>query len=461
MTAARELATWAVELHPGDIPDDVRGAAALHMLDALGCGLAAAASGAGTQARDALGAGVGPASVIGRRESATARDAAFANGVLCHALDYDDTHAEAVAHVSAVVVPAALAVAEETGAGGAELLDAVIAANEVVARIGAATQGGIHRRGFHPTSVCGVFGAATAAARLRGLDAEAATRAFGIAGSFSGGIMEYLADGSATKPLHAGWAAQGGLLAAALAAHGAGGPASVLEGRFGVLATHADGPWDIGPQLATLGRRWETPAITFKPYPACHYTHAAIEAVRAALGATARPDEVTGVLVQVPEGAVDLVCEPAAAKAAPQTGYDAKFSLPYVVAAAIVDGTVDVATFAETRIAEPDLLAVAARVRYEVADLPTSGRAFPAAVRIELAGGRTLRAQVDHEPGHPRNPLGEGAVIKKFRAAAGAALDEPAVAALEAFCLHPELAPDVREPLARLRAAATTAEVTV
>ncbi|HLW93897.1 MAG TPA: MmgE/PrpD family protein, partial [Solirubrobacteraceae bacterium] len=269
MTASARLAEFVTGLRLDDVPADTREAAKLHALDTLGCGLAAHGLGEGAfvQAATAEVAGAGAATAIGVAGGLAAGEAALLNGTLCHLLDFDDTHPDSVVHVSAAVVPAALAAAETFGATGADLLCALIAGNEVSTRLGMAAGGRFHARGFHPTGVCGVFGATAAVARTRGLSAEQTTHALGIAGSMASGLLEFLADGAKTKPLHPGWAAHAGLAAARLAAHGATGPATVLEGERGFFAAylHGEAP-DLDGQLSDLGMRYETPRIAFKPY---------------------------------------------------------------------------------------------------------------------------------------------------------------------------------------------------
>ncbi|HKO27566.1 MAG TPA: MmgE/PrpD family protein, partial [Solirubrobacteraceae bacterium] len=221
-TAAERFASFSSSLTVERIPDPVLKSAKLHILDALGCGLAAHALDTAPAAREAMieTGSIGPATAIGVTYGLPPADAALVNGVTCHALDYDDTHTGAVAHVSVAVVPAALAVAQSEGADGADLLAAVVAGNEIVARLGMAVDTGFHARGFHATAVCGVFGATAAACRLQALDARTVTNALGIAGSMASGLLEYLADGSSTKRLHPGWAAHSAVIASRLAAHG-------------------------------------------------------------------------------------------------------------------------------------------------------------------------------------------------------------------------------------------------
>lgn len=447
VTPAQRFAAWTAALELGAIPAEVVDAAKLHLLDALGCGLAAHALGVATAAREVAreSGGRPESSVIGAGRLPAAA-AAFANGMLCHGLDYDDTHSDAVCHVSAVMAPAAVAAAEAAGANGAELLSALVAGNEIAARIGMAAPAVFHRRGFHPTSVCGVFGAAAAAARLRGLDGRATAQALGIAGSLAGGIFEYLADGSQTKPVHAAAAARDGIVAAGLAAHGATGPASVLEGRFGLFAAFADlHGVDLEPALADLGRRWETPRIAFKPYPACHYIHAPLDAAAQAVGARRiDAEEIAEIVVRVPEPAVSLVLEPAADKARPRTPYDAKFSLPYSIAAMLVRGSVGLDAYDEEAIADGRVLSLARRVRYEVVPFATFPKAFPGGARIALRDGRVLEAELLYQRGGPENPMSAEEVRAKFQANARLALGEESVERLERAVLALEGIDDAR-----------------
>jgi 2-methylcitrate dehydratase PrpD len=417
--AAEQLAEWSSDLRFERIPDEVSAAAKLHILDAVGCGLAALAlDQLGAARAVALELGGEPeASALGLPRRVGAGPAALANGSLMHALDFDDTHEVALVHSSAVVAATVLAVGEARGASGAEALAAAVAGYEISSRIGLASPGALHRRGFHPTSVCGVFAAAAAAARLRGLSAEQTTNALGIAGSQASGLMEFLADGSQTKPLHAGWAAFAGITAAALAAHGATGPASVLEGRFGLLASHL-GEFDESALTAGLGTRWETTQIAFKPYPSCHCTHAVLDAVaNAGIG----PEDAGEIVALVPgEVAVGLVLEPAERKLRPATVYDAKFSLPYCIGALLVRGELGLESFTAEAIADERILAIAAGVSYEVVEFE-GGNDLSGGVRATVAG-RPVEATVLRPRGGPANPIEDEELWAKFRRNAAMAL---------------------------------------
>lgn len=454
MTAAQRIAEWVNGLAFEDIPPDIAEHAKLHLLDALGCGLAASALGVATEGRETMAelGGHDHATIIGLSSGLPSASAAFANAMLCHGLDFDDTHPDAVAHVSVVTGPAALAVGEEIHASGRDVLAALVAANEVVIRVGMAASGVFHKRGFHPTSICGIFGATAATARLGGLDGGQATSALGIAGSLASGIFAYLEDGTPTKPIHPAWAAHGGVLASRLAGHGAEGPASVFGGRFGLYHAFlgaAEGEVDLESQLADLGSRWETQRIAYKPYPACHFMHGSLGAVaEAADGLT--PEVVDEIVVIVPEAGVGLVLEPVASKRAPRSSYEAKFSLQYSAAAMIVNGGVGVSTYGSNAIADPRVLDLAARVRYETKAYPSYPGAFPGGVRIRTTDGRELEADLAHELGAPENPLSADEVREKFRQNARLALDADQVGKLETAVLALEYQDDLRPTLAPL-----------
>jgi 2-methylcitrate dehydratase PrpD len=443
MTAAERFAAWALELDLEATPAPVVEAAKLHVLDVVGCGLAAHGLGVATEGRSTMAelGGEAEASVIGLDAALPAPNAAFANAMLCHGLDFDDTHSDSVSHVSTVVVPAALALAEARGASGRELLAAIVAGNEVVTRIGMAKSGGFHQRGFHPTAICGIFGAAAAAARLAGLAPVTAASALGIAGSMASGLFAYLDDATATKPIHPAWAAHGALLALRLAAHGAEGPPGVLEGRFGVFHAFLDTRIDLGPQLADLGERWETPRIAFKPYPACHFIHGSLgatETLRDGIDAA----EIDEIVVTVPEAGVSLVLEPAATKVAPRTDYEGKFSLQYSTAAMLVHGRVGLATYTPEALADGRVLELARKVRYETKEYASYPAAFPGGVRIAMRDGRMLEADFPHQLGAPENPMSAAQVRAKFRE--NAALANGGFERLEETLLALEEAPDVR-----------------
>lgn len=454
--AARQLAGWAVSLGLADIPEPTLEVAREHLIDTLGCGLAALGVGeglAGLNIAEQVGTAKG-ATAIGVQAPVSTTAAALANGMLCHALDFDDTHEASLCHIGTVVVPAALAVAQVMGASGGELLAAVVAGSEIVARIGMGATGGFHRRGFHPTGICGVFGAAAAACRLRHLDVDTTTQAFGLAGSMASGIFEYLADGSPTKPLHAGWASQGGVQAAALAAAGARGPETVLEGRFGVYATHVDMQPTIHAQLRDLGERWEVDRVALKPYPACHWTHAPVDAAVAATEGL-RVSEIERLTVRIPDSGVPIVIDPLDAKRRPATAYDAKFSLPWCIAARLTLGQLDVRSFTDAHLRDPAILELADRIEHgrwhgEPAMSPFAGI-------VEVNTGSDMRVERCEAPrGSSQMPLSSNEVLAKFRTNASLALPVDVAADLIAAATNLGVGVSVDALTAPLARAAST-----
>jgi len=455
-TAAQTIAEWSNELRFEDIPGDVLEHAKFHVLDTLGCGLAAHATGVAGEGRATMAeqGGEAQSTVIGLDAGLPAPNAAFANAMLCHGLDFDDTHSDSVSHVSAVVTPASLAAGEAVGATGREVLTAIMAGNETVIRVGMAASGRFHQRGFHPTAICGIFGGVAAVSRLGGLDPEPTTRALGIAGSMASGIFAYLEDGTPTKPIHPAWAAHGAHLATRLAAHGASGPQSVFEGKFGLYHSYIGAePGEVGiaDELADLGSRWETPRIAYKPYPVCHFMHGTLGAAApASLGRTLAPEEIDEVVVTVPAAGISLVLEPADQKKVPRSDYEGKFSLQYSVASMLVRGHVAVSDFTNDAISDPAVLGVAAKVSYETPEYTTYPQAFPGGVRVRLMSGETLEADFPYQQGGPENPLSGDEIKAKFRENASLALSDSGVEALEAAILSLEEQDDLGAALAPL-----------
>jgi 2-methylcitrate dehydratase PrpD len=433
-TFAQTLAGFCAGLGPDDIPHEVRDNGALRVLDTVGCALAGSQAAFAPSVLGLAGrwGGGAPCTVVGSSLRASPPLAALVNGCLGHGLDFDDTHAPSITHASAVLVPVILALGEAERLDGRTALSALIAGYEAIARIGMAAPGQFHERGWHATAVCGAFAAALTAGRCLGLPAQSLTAAVGIAASMASGVMEFLEDGSSVKRLHPGWAAHSGVLAAGLARGGFDGPATALEGRFGFYRVALGAAPDMAPLLASLGTRWETLQISVKPYPCCHYVHAYVDAalrIRREHGIEA--GSVADIECLVPQGEVPIVCEPLPTKRRPRTSYEAQFSIPFAVAAALVDEGVGVASFAESRLSDPALLAVAARVRYTVDERSPFPRSFPGWVRVRLHDGRVLEARQEQNRGGPEVPLAAAEVVDKFRANAARALPASRVAEVE------------------------------
>jgi 2-methylcitrate dehydratase PrpD len=453
MTLAERLAAFAADLTFDDLPAAVVSDVKLRALDILGIALAASAHEVGPPMRAGLEAwaGRGECTVVGAKFTASAPIAIMLNGTLAHGLDFDDTHAPSVTHASAVVIPTVLALGEAAGLDGRAVITAAVAGYESIARIGMGAPAAFHRRGWHATSTCGTFAAALAAGVCGRLDRAALTSALGIAGSFASGVMEFLEDGSWVKRLHPGWAGQAGAMAAALAGAGFPGPATILEGRYGLYRTFVDADPDTRP-FDTLGRRWETLNVGFKPYPACHYLHAFLDCALA-LRETHRldPAAIEAIECMVPPSGMPIVAEPYPAKLRPRTPYDAQFSLPYSVAAAFVDGRVDLDTYAADHLGDPRVLALADRVVCRPDPDTTFPNGFPGWVRVRLADGRTVEAREPDGRGGPARPLSERSIVEKFHANAGRVVSAERASEIERATLALDTLADVRSlmPLCR------------
>lgn len=414
------LAAFITGLRYADLPAHVVGAARRHLLDTIGVAIRGRSH---TAAQDALRAlrrldgTAGNIAIWGASARHAAPYAALANGIASHVLDFDDTHTDAIVHGSAIIAPVVLALAQQHDRGGDALLAAFVAGWEVAARVGLASRGTFHRRGFHTTAIAGVFGATAAAAHLLGLSAEQTMHALGLAGSQAAGINEYLSNGSSAKSVHAGWAAHAGIVAASLARAGMTGPASVFEGRDGLLRTHGDcSDVDAVALDADLGTRWEMTRVSIKPYPCCHFAHAFVDCMPKLVQRGMQAANIAALECVVPEIEVALICEPALDKRRPATPYAAKFSLPFLLASRLVDGTIGHRSFDAPNLARPDLIALAARVGYRIAKPgeTTFPATFPGWVEATLADGRRLVERVDVNAGHPDNPLSDDAVHAKF-----------------------------------------------
>lgn len=421
LTAA-SLAEFVQGLRLADVPATTQ-ARALHlMLDAVGCALAARQEDFAlrlAQAIGALEAGDGGArAVIGCARRLPLRDAIWLNGVLTHGLDYDDTHMAGVLHLTVSVLPAVLGLAAHRGCSGAEMLTAYIAGLEAGARVASVVKGGLHAQGFHPTGVVGAFASALAAGKLLGLNAAQLVGAQGIALSMASGSLQFLEDGAWTKRLHPGWAAQAGVQAAMLAAHDIPAPSAPYEGRFGLFNAYLDktlqAKIDVTLGRANLGSVWELEQIAVKPFPMCHFVHAAADAAIALHAQGIRPEQVQRIVALQPAGTLPVVCEPIAAKRRPQSDYEAKFSLPYAVASGLLRGRLGLKELLPQAWTEPAALALMDRVHCEADPESTFPRHYGAALRVTLTDGRVLTQREAVNRGHAERPLSNPEVVQKY-----------------------------------------------
>lgn len=395
-------------------------AALLCIEDTVGVAIAAAGIGTATAGGDIAALTDRDGAVLwGRGRLSTAEGAALANGMLAHGLDFDDTHPAAIMHASAVNVPVALALGQVLRTPPPELLTALVLSYEVSARLGRLAPGPFQDRGFQSTAVLGIFAGVFLAARLMRVSPSIAVTAMGVAGSMASGLMEYLSDGSDVKQLHTGWAAQAAIQAVRLAAAGLTGPRTVLEGRFGVYRAYAALAIDPASVLAPLRDTFEVELMAPKPYPACLCVHplvqAALDLRRRGVLVRDNIDAISEIHCEVPEWYVNLVFQPLAGKARPATAYDGKFSAPYCLARAALDGELGVRSFTAEKLAEPDVRRLAGKVTCQARPFAEFPASFPALVRVAMANGERHESLIRHNLGSAQAPLSAADIENKFR----------------------------------------------
>jgi 2-methylcitrate dehydratase PrpD len=421
------------------IPDAVLLAGRMHLLDVVGVGIAASALEQGEPYARLSAGERGPISLLNGGSVAAAADAAMINGGLIHSLEFDDTHTASIVHGSAVLAPTVLALAEALGLGLDRALRAYLLGYDLLIRLGLAGEGAFQRHGFQVTSVAGTLVAALIAAELSGASEDESVHAIGIALSQASGVFEFLSNGSSVKSLHPGWAAHSGIVAARLARSGLTGPETAIEGTRGLYASFArdhGAPDRLRSLLADFGSRWHAADVAFKFLPCCHYLHPFVEAASTLAGSIPDPAAIEEVVLAIAPGAAPIVCEPWAIKIAPADGHAARWSLPVVVAARLIEGRVDLDTFRKR--ASDAVLDLAARSRWQPLEPNRFPHAFEAGIAIRLRDGRVLEASVADVYGNASRAAKPEDVLAKFRANARRSLATETVAALERFFLGGE-----------------------
>jgi 2-methylcitrate dehydratase PrpD len=441
---AEKFAAWAAVIKPKDIPGPIREKAAQSLLDVAGLCLAARGL---DYVRSVLGASEsGGITAIGHAQGLDMAGAALLNGTASHGEDYDDTFEGTPVHPGAVIIPTVLAAAEGHDRPGEDVLAGIAVGAELLCRLAVVAPTAVHRAGFHPTAVLGTFGAAAAAARTLGLTPAETVNALGIAGSMASGIIEYLAEGTSTKRLHPGWAAQSGLKAALLGKNGFDGPRTVFEGQHGFFFGFADHsiPPDFGHITDGLGGTWRMQGLAFKPY-ACGtmcqpFVDCAIRLAEDGLN----PDQVADIVCKVGEGTVHRLWEPLAEKRKPTTRYSAKFSVPYCIAAGFVDGAAGIEQFSDSRIADPRILGLAAKISYEIDPDDEYPANYSGHLKVTMADGSVHEASQPHLRGGAREPLSAEELGAKYRAnAATGNIPDDEAGELKAWCETAFDAPDM------------------
>lgn len=415
LSIAERISAWGSTLSPDHLPAATTSKMRDILVDIVGLSVAA---------RDTNYVGSviaasepGDFTVIAQTRGAAASSAALVNGTAAHGEDFDDTFEGGPVHSGVVIVPALLAAAEVHKLGSDRVILGMAAGTELLCRLALTLPKGVHKAGFHPTAVLGAFAATFGICVACRTDAKTTAHALGIAGSMASGIIEYLGDGSWTKRMHPGWAAQSGLRAHALAEAGFVGPKWVFEGKHGAFSGFAH-PVEPRPEMLfdDLGQRWVCDTITFKPYPCGTMVQPYIDCAIGLKARGVRLDGIAKITCKTAEGIVHRLWEPLVLKRRPPTDYAAKFSVPYGVALGLVRGHADLADFTPDGIADFALLDIAGKVSFEVDPNNPYPAAFTGHIKIDYDDGSVEEISQGHMRGGMVEPLSRVQIDAKFRA---------------------------------------------
>lgn len=436
---APDTADLAVDLIGGvssltfaDIPGDVIDAVKLRILDYCAAAVAGITADGIQAVRELAGrwGGRPESSVVGSDLQLPAPLAALVNASTGRALELDDVHESALLHPTVATVPVAIAAAEaRKGVDGRTFLSAVTAAQEAMCRLGLSPEyhvsGDQHRpRGMSYTYQCGVLGGALAAGKVLGLDESELADAFGNAFTAIAGNQQAIQEGVLAIRIQQGVTAQTALQSAYFAEAGISGPRQSLEGKFGWLSYWHDGRYDPSAVMGEWGKRWEAANVSIKPYPTCRITHNAVTATMAALRDNSlSPSDVERMVVHVnSRESWEEVVEPADVKRRPRSSMEAQFSLVFACAIAAVRGGVTLGDLTEQALADPEVLAMAAKIEpvLDPESDVSQGRVLPMPVDVDVyvRGGTKVEARSEFPLGHPHNPMSWEEVSDKLRMAA-------------------------------------------
>jgi 2-methylcitrate dehydratase PrpD len=419
MSEMRELAGYIQNIYIEDIPENVVSAAKYCVIDSIGAAIGAAdyeeIPDIIQQLQSFSGEDAGNfATIWGQDQKSSVFQAMLVNGIMGHALELDDVHTQSKTHIGAVVLPAAWTLAEAMRAKGIDLLEAVIAGYEAMARIGKGFGVTSHRqKGWHVTGTAGPFGAAAACAKLMNLNEEQIISALGMAGTQSSGLWAFLEDGASCKKLHPARAAVNGFVAALMAQSGMTGPEHILEAYDGGLYRATSDAFDITEICKDLGTSYELLNMDRKPYPCCRSMHCSIDAI---LQLCNKHDISAGNVHSIKVRTYDIGVKQCGSHDYPKTPNEAKFSTPYAVAAAIKNGEITLKQFSKESISDGQVRKLADRIRVEEAEQFTAR--YPdhwgCGVEVTLLNGQIISREVMDASGSVHNPLTDEQIKDKF-----------------------------------------------
>jgi 2-methylcitrate dehydratase PrpD len=461
MGIAGELAKRIVSLKYEDLPAEAVRWAKISFVDTIGCAFAGIDEAGPQITRKVLTGGnsAGPSLIWGTTQYASALDAAAINGIAAHALDYDDCNNSIAGHPSAALLPATIAIGEDVGASGRDIVLAYVTGFEAQGRVAHAVHLHHYEKGWHPTSTLGIFGATAASARLLKLDAEQTERALAIAVSLSSGVKANF--GTMTKPLHAGQCSRNGLYAALLAKEGFTSCPEAFEHKHGFFEVfNGAGNYNAEKVLESWANPLEilNPGVGLKQYPCCGSTHSAIDAMlilRERHHLT--PDKVAKIESITHDRALAHTDRPD-----PRSTLDAKFSVQYCVARALISGDVTFEHFEGSNWSDPDVRKILQRIETRPHAHKPNGmyEHFQGEVIVTTTDGQRFSARVDQPLRGPTNSAPPDRLEQKFKDCAARALKPSAIGPVYETLQSVEKLGDVRE-LTRLMSEAVNTQMRV
>ncbi len=414
VSLAEHLAERIVALEAGKLPEAVRRKCEDLLVDVVGLCVTAR----NEDYIQSMLAGLdddGPCTAIGHARALSSAGAALVNGTAAHGEDFDDTFEGGPVHAGAVIVPAVLAACERHRPDGVAALLGIAVGSEVMCRLSTVVPKAVHKAGFHPTAIFGAMGAAAGVGAALGLSKKQIVDALGIVASMASGIIEYLAEGTWTKRMHPGWAAQSGIRAALLARGGFLGPRTVFEGVHGLFHGFAHTmKGNFGALIDDFGKAWVIETLAFKPYPCGTMAHPYIDCARRLAARGIKASDVKELVCEVAEGTVHRLWEPLAAKQRPPNGYAAKFATPFLLASGFVRGGVGLDAFTEEAVRNETVRTLASKVRYVIDPDNPYPNGFTGHIRAVLNDGSVVEERQPHFRGGAHEPLTRADIEEKF-----------------------------------------------
>ncbi len=416
MIIAEEFSSWSKNLKVKDIPEKTQFTLKFLLKDICGIILSARNE---DYVKSLVETYKGSGSLIslGHSERFDLFSSAIIAGTAAHGEDFDDTFEGNPMHVGATMIPAMLSAAQKFNLDGDQILKGLAVGSELICRLALVAPTAMHKQSFHPTAVCGTFGVAAGLSSVLDLSEKQMVSALGIAGSFTSGIIEYLAEGSWTKRVHPGWSANSGMNATLIAKSGFYGPRTVFEGKHGFFEAFAlkEIERDYSHLTDGLGKRWENQNLAFKPFACGTMAQPFVDCAIKIRKKIKNLDEISSITAKVGEGTVHRLWEPLKEKRKPSTPYSAKFSVPYCVAVGFIRGDAGLNEFNEKSINDKEILSLASKVNYEI----DPNNEYPKNYTGTLICKTSENEFNEHQPcfrGGIREPLTKDDIDKKYNA---------------------------------------------